>query len=349
MTTARDRAPLLRRRLLPLTVSTAVAAALLAFAGTAFAETRVGEATSPENSKISGELDILKATATYDPAAGSAAFTITTREAPESRLEEGRPQAEYVAGLVTANFPCNQAALEAETEKAEKEGKSVTGFPIFGVFSYDLPVPGAETGPYWEYETQQETFGAGEAPENYGSASKTISGSTETLTATTSLAVNGPFNCVEVGAEPLISGVEAEPNFLLFPLTPKPEPAPVQTVAAPTTQSAPAPVTAAVLSIVKAKKPLKLKVGKWATVKTKVTNTGGTATAPGSLHVKTTKGVVVKPGRQKLPALLPDGSWTVSYRVKLTAKAKKSSTISLVGTAATLTAKSSLVLKLAGG
>ncbi len=90
------------------------------------------------------------------------------------------------------------------------------------------------------------------------------------------------------------------------------------------------------LSIAKAKKPLKLKVGKWATVKVKVTNTGGATTAPGSLQLKATKGVIVKPAAsQKLPVLLPGGSWTVSYRVKLTAKAKKSSTLSLVGAAGT--------------
>ena len=80
----------------------------------------------------------------------------------------------------------------------------------------------------------------------------------------------------------------------------------------------------------------------------KVTNTGGTATAPGSLRLKTTKGVLVKAARQKVPALLPGGSWTVSYKVKLTAKAKKSSTLSLAATAGSLTAKGSLVVKSLG-
>ena len=125
--------------------------------------------------------------------------------------------------------------------------------------------------------------------------------------------------------------------MILFPLTTKPEPAPAQTVTPPATQSTPAPARAGVLSIAKAKKPLKLKVGKWATVKVKVTNTGRHGErSPGSLRLKATKGVIVKAGKQKLPALLPGGSWTVSYKVKLTAKAKKSSTLSLVGTAASL-------------
>jgi hypothetical protein len=133
-------------------------------------------------------------------------------------------------------------------------------------------------------------------------------------------------------------------NFVIFPISAPPAPATAPAPPAP----APPPPPPAALSIFK-EKPLKLKVGKWATAKVKVTNSGGAASAPGSLQLKAAKGVIVKPAHQKLPALLPGGSWTVSYKVELTAKAKKNSTLSLIGTAGTVTSKSSLVLKLAGG
>jgi uncharacterized membrane protein len=115
---------------------------------------------------------------------------------------------------------------------------------------------------------------------------------------------------------------------------------------APAATPAPAPAPAA-LSIAKSK-PLKLKAGKSRTVKIKVTNTGGTATGPGSLRVKAPAGVLVKPETQKVPVLLPGGSWTLSVRVQLTAKAKERSTISLTGTAPGLSAKGSFVVKLLG-
>jgi hypothetical protein len=108
--------------------------------------------------------------------------------------------------------------------------------------------------------------------------------------------------------------------------------------------AAPAPAPAA-LSIAKPR-PLKMKVGKPKTVKVKVTNTGATATTQGSLRVKGVKGVIVKPGTQKLPVISPGASWTVSVSVELTGKAKKKSTLSLVGTASGVTAKGSLVVKL---
>jgi hypothetical protein len=77
----------------------------------------------------------------------------------------------------------------------------------------------------------------------------------------------------------------------------------------------------------------------------KVTNTGGTATIPGSLRLRGPKGVIVKSGRQKLPVLLPGGSWTVSYKVELTETAKAKSTLSLTATGGGVTGKGSLVVK----
>ena len=48
------------------------------------------------------------------------------------------------------------------------------------------------------------------------------------------------------------------------------------------------------------------------------------------------------------PALLPGESWTLSFQVKLSASAKKTSTLSLVGTAGGASAKGALVVKSLG-
>jgi hypothetical protein len=353
MPDSRDRAPLSRRRLLPLTVFIAAAVALLAFAGSAFAETKIGEGTSPEKPTLAGEADLLKATASYEVGTGTITFEITTREASESVPEAERPEVTYIGALVKAPTVCNRATIEAEGVKEAEEGKENSLLPFPEVLSSNLPVFPPEVPPapaYGGFVINAEHAGL---PESFIPGSKSLSGTTTTISATIPAAANGPFDCVEVGTEDFEGG--AEPDVVVFPLTTKPEPPPVapvdtqSTPVASTSSSTPAPAPApAAISIAKAKKPLKLKVGKWSTVKVKVTNTGGTATAPGSLQLKTTKGVLVKAARQKLPALLPGGSWTVSYKVKLTAKAKKSSTLSLVGAAGSLAARGSLVLKALG-
>jgi hypothetical protein len=345
MPTAHDRAPLPRRRLLPLTLFLAAAVALLAFAGTAAAETKVGEGTSPEQPTLAGEADLLKASANFEVGTGTVTFQITTRQAQESTPEAVRPSITYLGGLVTAHTACTRAAIEAEGEKALEEKNESSVFPIVEVLSSNrqldpetLPPGVLPAQAYGGYVTHESETGL---PEFLIPGSKSLSGTTATVGATVTAAANGSFNCAEVVAEGL-----GEPDLIIFPLTAKSEPPPVVTpTATPAAQAAP---PAAALSIAKAKKPLKLKVGKWATVKVKVTNTGGSASSPGSLQLKATKGVVVKAGRQKLPVLLPSGSWTVSYKVKLTAKAKKSSTLSLVGAAGSLAVKSSLILKSLG-
>lgn len=356
MLTARDRAPLPRRRLLPLTVFIAAAVALLAFAGSALAETKIGEGTSPEQPTLPGEADLLKGSTSYDVATGALTVSLTTRVAPEST---GETEAEYVGDLFDASFPCTIEGIEAAEEEAKEEGENFgRPYPIYGAFTFNAPLTSEPEGlpvpqAYAEFEATEPTGGG--VPEVPTPASKAISGTTVTIGATIPAAANQPFNCAEVGALNFESFEESD--FMVFPLTTKPEPppaAPADTQSTPasstsTSNPTPAPVLAPpALSIAKAKKPLKLKVGKWATVKVKVTNTGGTATAPGSLQLKATKGVLVKAARQKLPALVPGGSWTVSYKVKLTAKAKKSSTLSLVGAAGSLAAKGSLVLKSLG-
>lgn len=112
---------------------------------------------------------------------------------------------------------------------------------------------------------------------------------------------------------------------------------------APPTPSPPAPAPAK-LSIAKPK-PLTLKVGKWRTVKVKVTNTGGTPSALGTLTIKPQKGVVVKPAKQKLPVLPPGGAWTLSLKVQLTEAAKETSTLRLAVSAAGTSATGSLALR----
>src|ERR1700744_876589 len=110
MATARDRAPLPSRRLLPLTVFIAAAVALLALAGSAFAETKVGEATSPEQLGLPGEVDLLKGSTSYDLATGAVTLSVTTRVAPESA---GETEIEYVGDLFDASFPCSVEGVEA--------------------------------------------------------------------------------------------------------------------------------------------------------------------------------------------------------------------------------------------
>jgi hypothetical protein len=346
MATARDRAPLFRRRLLPLTLFIAAAAALLAFAGTAAAaETKIAEGTSPVNPALPGELDVLAGTASYEPSTGSVSVTITTREAPETTPEAERPFVQYVGGLITA---ANPACTEASTEA---EAASGGGYPLFGILAFNEPSSPGEPTAEWIYQAHATTQKESEEGigSEFGAATKSVSGTVTTLAATSTNLLNAGYNCVEIGAVSF-EGEEPETDIIFVPLTVKAETPPAQTVTSPAAHSTPAPAAASpgVLSIAKAKKPLKLKRGKWATVKVNVTNTGGSSTSPGSLQLKATKGVIVKGGKQKLPILAPGGLWTVSYKVKLTAKAKKSSTLSLVGAAGSLTAKASLVVKALG-
>jgi hypothetical protein len=351
MPPASDRAPRRnRRRLLPLTVSIAVVAALLAFAGTAFAETKIGEGTSPEDLSLPGEADLLKATASYEVGTGAVTFEITTRAPQESTPEAERPLLNYFSGLASVPAAsCNIPAFEAAALKAEEEETEAPIFPLLEVLSVNRQITAETTPPgvtvaqaYGHYTRSEKEL---LSPEGLVPGTKSLSGRTATVSVTLPEAGgDAGLQCAEVAVE------SATPDVILFPLTTKPEPPAVvtQTPAPQAAASQPPPQPAA-LSIAKSKKPLRLKVGKWAKVKVEVTNSGGTATAPGSLQLKGAKGVVVKGGKQKLPALLPGGSWTVSYKVKLTAKTKKTSTLSLVGAAGTVAAKSSLVLKLAGG
>jgi hypothetical protein len=299
--------------------------ASLAFAATASAETRAGEITAPVDSSISPEGDIVKATASYDPTAGSLVFNITTAAEPRAKDDEGTASNWELSALLGSTFgACNdiQSVLSPESvplvELVAPYAEGAASFVVIESFTEERLVAGA--------------------------GMKSTAGVTTTLSATSRYLVNRPFNCAAVGTVGS-NGEQLEEHFVTFPLVALPEP-PTPTPV-PTLQTAspgPAPAT---LSIAKAK-PMKLKIGKSRTLKIKVTNTGGTTTATGSLRAKPPKGVTVKPETQKIPMLAPGASWNLSFRVEMTTKAKEKSMISLTGTAPGLSSKSSFVVKLAG-
>jgi hypothetical protein len=341
--------PRLRRSLILL----AALAATLLFAATAAAETKIGEGTSPEQPTLAGEADLLKGSVEYDTTTGSATVAITTRQAQETTPTAKRPEIQYIGALVNVNFPCSREGFEAASKKAEEEKKEVgLNYPVYELFSanapFSQPPPGLPPAQaYGFFVTSQKEIESGPTPENTVAGTKVLSGTTATVGATSPKAVNQAFNCAEVVAQNLSEN--GEPDLLIFPLTTKPAPpAPPATPAPqPAPEAKPTGPAPGVLSFAKAK-PLRLAAGKWTTVKLKFTNSGGTAIPQGSLRVRAPKGVVVKPGRQRLPALLPGESWTVSARVELTEKAKARSTVALTASAGGLTATGSLVLRLKG-
>jgi hypothetical protein len=299
--------------------------ALLVFAAAAAAETRTGESSTPQSGVgLTPEASLVKASASYETASGSVGFSVTTAAEPgaESKLA-GRPsEATLKVSLFQSTAGCDFTAIES---------RSVI-YPEFEVESR-----------YAEREASHASLFQSEIEaEELGAAVPSVSGTTTTVSFASGRLANQGWNCalVLVG-----QGHEGAFGFLIFPITAAVIPPAAPATPAPTAAPASGPARARpVLSIAKAK-PLKLKIGKSRTVKVKVTNTGATATAQGSLRVKPTKGVLVTPETQKLPALAPGASWTVSVRVKLTAKAKKKSTLSLTGAASGVTGKGSLVVK----
>jgi alpha-galactosidase-like protein len=289
----------------------AALAALLVLAPVAVAETKIGEGTSPENLLLGGEADLLKAAVAFETNTGKGTFTLTTREAAGSKSGAESESVTYLAFLSTAS-PCPEPSIPAFL--FEVLNNPLTGAAIFE--------------------------GSGGVEEIIITPS--ASGATVTMSATLDLAAGQNFNCATFGAV----GHEGE-DVISFPLTVKAEPPPPAPAAAsaPSPAPAPAPTPApAVLSIAKTK-ALELEVGKSKAIRVKVSNSGATATAPGSLRVKAPVGVTVKPERQQIPTLAPGRSFSLSVRVELTAKAKPKSTVSLIGTASGLTAKSPLVIK----
>jgi hypothetical protein len=353
----------LRRTLAPFLLLAALIAAL-AFAAVASAEIKIGEGTSPADPSLEdGEADLLKATATYDSTTGAASFEITTREAPESTPEAERPFITYYAVIANSGIPCTRADFLAAQERQQKEfeesGEAAEPalYPAFSVISPNRILREGEGPPkvplsqaYGEYLAKQPTSQF----ENLVPGTKTASGDTITIAATSPQAINGAFNCAYVFGQD-VSGSGGAPDPIVFPLTTKPEPPPVEPPVTPEppksdpapqppapTKAAPAPAPG-VLALAQSK-PQALKVGKLATVRLTVSNPGGSPTGQGFLSLRAPKGVVIRGRRQKLPALLPGDSWTLTYRVRLTAKAKKRSTIAISGTSGALTTSGSLVV-----
>lgn len=298
--------------------------AVLALVPTAAAEVRVGEATTQVNPSLNPEADVVAAKVEYDSATGSQTFAVTTVAAPSPGTEAKPSELQMAAGLVTTDT-CSYLAF------------NTPAFPMFAFeYRYSEEVPAV-----WHVI---EGINAEPELSESGVAAKSTVGTTTTLSATAPKAVNRPFNCaVAYVNDPSWTRI---PEMLIFPIAVPPPPPPA-TPPAPTPSQAPAPAApqpAAALSIVKAK-ALMLKPGKWKAVRIKVANTGGAATVPGSLRLKAPRGVLVKPERQKLPVLSAGGSWTVTAKVQLTAKARKKSTVTVTAAAGSVTAKGSLVLK----
>lgn len=316
-------------RLVPSLLTCALLAALV-LAATASAEVRVGEATAPLNPSLKPEADVIGARAEYDSTTGTVTFKVTTAAAPSPGTEAEPSEFEMAAALASASF-CGAAPL------------SGNAYPVFG-FQVHYVQPELAIWSLFESAVAEPKFEDG----TVGQATMTTSQNTTTFVATVPKAAARPFNCalaeVHIGVVP-----QGEP--LLFPIA---VPQAASTGDPTSTQNqgqTPAPAASrpapAALSIAGAK-PLKLKAGKWKTVRIAVANTGGSATAPGSLRLKAPPGVLVKPEKQKLPVLNAGGSWTVSAKVQLTAKAKTKSTVSLTAAAGGLTASGSLVLRRQG-
>lgn len=345
-------------RLHPVRVPSIILLALavaLVVAATAAAETKVGEGTSPVNLSIeNGEADLLSGTASFDAATGAMSFSLTTRVAPgstpptETEVENGEmgPSVQYGAALIDPNFACTTADWEAENAKAQKaagEGKEFALpaiYPAVVVYTVNRLAAGLPYEAYWRaVSNEAEALSGVSTKETSGTATRSVSGATLTTSFTAPTAVNGPYTCVLVQA--MSNGAsEPETDSLLFPLVPKPAvsvPTPVPVLPTPT----------AAFSLAKIK-PLKAKVGKWTKVKVKFTNTGTAAAGPTVVKLKAPKGVVLQPasGALKIPSLAAGQSWTLTFKAKLTEKAKKSSKIAVTASSGAVSSSSSFVLEL---
>ncbi|HEY2478596.1 MAG TPA: hypothetical protein VGI17_07685 [Solirubrobacterales bacterium] len=301
------------------TVILGVAVALLALAAPAAAEVRTGQITSAVDEMISGEADLLGATASYDSTTGSVTFTVTTREAPlltDETLALG-------VGLATG-ATCTDP-LMAIAGRFDEEG-TATWRERLG--------PGVETEPM--------------------PAIKSISGAITTLSASGSTLENRPYVCAqafvaEIGPAPEERLKEPFLDEVSFPISGPPKSIPPPSSPPTTTIPTPTPKPAALA--IGTPHPLKLRTGRWRKVVVEVSDPGDTATGPVTLKMKASAGVVLKPrsGRLKLPALQPGQTRTVGFRVKLAAKAKARSTIALTATAPGLIAKASMMVRALGG
>jgi hypothetical protein len=327
-----------RRFSLVPTALLAALAGLLLLAASAAAETRSGESSTAINENFPrAEFTLVKADASYESATGSAVFHVTTGALP---TPEGKGQ---ILAVLTTSSECT----------SRKTGNGIARLllehPVLAVGD-SFSKPGAVG------------FAGNLILPTELPATKSVSGTTRTLTVASSSYANKEFNCAVIvageeseaggGSEveeefPGIFGEHPVASFVSFPIgVPQPSPTPVVTGTPVATPSPPPPLPAKPAALKMAKlETLSVKAGKWVSVKVKVTNTGGTGTGLGSLRVKTAKGVLVKPERQQLPVLAPGASWAMTVRVQVGAKAKPKSTLSLTAAASGVSATGSLVLK----
>ncbi len=318
----------LRRLLVPSALVCGLLAAL-SLAPTAAAEVRTGEGSSPVNESLPGEADLLHARASYDSRTGTVVFDLTAREAP-------MPEPKFLprAVLFTVKDACD----------ASVPGSSEPLLPTLSI------------GRAYEEVEARWIVGWGGAdaagePFKPGTGSWSLEGTTGTLAATVEPAVGQPYNCALVELAAPSDHLLQSGEYVFIPLSaPKPvepvkpiEPAPPADPVVKTVTVTPPPPAAGKLAFAKTK-ALSAKSGKWTKAGIKVTNSGGTAVGPVAIKAKAPVGVKIEPGQMKVPALLPGQTWTVGFRVKLTAAAKPSSTIGLTATGPGLTASGSLVL-----
>jgi hypothetical protein len=310
-------------------------AALLVFAATASAETRAGESDEVFTEFTpTPEATLVKATASYETS-GNVTFELTTGGAPSPGSE-----GEIYAALTTSS-----SCVPATDAEQFFNELFLEATPPIVLLQTKMGIAGAVG-----------ISGSLLAPKAVA-ATKSVSGVVTTLSGSSSEIANGSFNCAIIAAS---DGEELRVNegeglgssFIGIPLVPQVAPPPPASSGssssgsqAPSAPAAAAAAAAPVLSIGKLKS-VTLKTGKWQTVKVKVTNTGAGASAAGSFRLKGSKGVVARPERQQLPALTPGHSFTLTFRVQLTAKAKKKSIVSLTASAPGASATASLSLKL---
>jgi hypothetical protein len=296
----------------------AALAALLVFAATASAaaETRTGESTTASIvGAPSPEAVLVKSTASFETATGSAVISFTTAAPPDPASNN-----EMIGGFSTQE--CSSTPPSSfNTESAILP--LLASSPLLLIISSPS-------------EQAEGITGTTSSPVPL-LVLRSVSG------ATTTLALASP-SLVEAGYKCALIFVEEETgagSLMTVPIKGPPPPPP-----APVVAPAPAPLPApAVLSVAKPK-PLKVKAKTWKTVHVKVSNTGATATTQGSLRVKAAKGALVKPEVQKLPVLTPGATFTLSVRVQLTGTAKPTSKLPVTVTAPGVSATGSIVLKL---
>jgi hypothetical protein len=183
-----------------------------------------------------------------------------------------------------------------------------------------------------------------------GPATMTVSGSTVGITATDpSLAV--PFDCAEAGSSPDGNALnDASSPFALTALAP-PAPTPVPTVVpAPATTKAavpPVPVPkAAKLTASLGGVPSTIKRNRTIALKLVLANDGSKPTGSVSVALSRPRGLSFSRAKVKVAKLKPAQKRTLKLKLKLTKKARVSTTFKVTARSGKLKAASSVLLKL---